>query len=142
MDINGSEQARTSFLGPGWKKGSGQMKRWISIAGMGGYLLTAALILPTAVTAAGDLVANPETVFAKGMSWTERNGQDKGVMQLNANGSAIVNWNGRTYYGSWEKVDDYRVKTTWEDGGPGGSVWSLRETGDGAVPYRASRRAP
>ena len=65
------------------------MKNWISIAWLAGFLLTAALILPTPVTAAGDRVADPETVFAKGMSWTERNGQDKGVMQLNANGSAI-----------------------------------------------------
>lgn len=91
---------------------------------------------------AGVRVANPESIFAKGMSWTERGGQDKGVMQLNSDGSAIINWNGRTYWGHWEKVDDYRVKTTWEDGGPPGSVWSLRQTDDYTVPYVASRRAP
>lgn len=96
----------------------------------------------SAAVLAGDLVANPETVFAKGMSWTERHGQDKGVLQLNSDGSAIVSWNGRTYYGSWERIDEYRVRTTWERGGPAGSIWSLRETGDGAIPYKASRRTP
>jgi len=98
-------------------------------------------VLATQVSAR-NLVANPETVFEKGMSWTERGGQDKGVMQLNSDGSAVINWNGTTYWGHWEKVDDYRVKTTWENGGPPGAVWSLRDTGDSAVPYIASRRAP
>ena len=112
-----------------------------NLARIGGL---AGILLGTTFTAAwaGHLVAHPETVFEKGMSWTERNGQDKGVLQLNTDGSAIVNWNGRTYYGSWQKMGDYRVKTMWESGGPPGSVWSLRETGDGAAPYIASRRAP
>ena len=124
------------------EKESGQMKSWIKTFAFDSVLLGAVLTGATATTSAHELVANPETVFAKGMSWTERNGQDKGVLQLNTDGSAIINWNGTTYYGSWEKVGEYRVKTTWESGGPNGSVWSLRETGDGAVPYRATRRTP
>ena len=114
------------------------MKNLARVGGLAGILLGNTL---TAAWA-GDLVANPETVFEKGMSWTERNGHDKGVLQLNSNGSAIINWNGSIYWGSWEKVDEYRVKTTWESGGPKGTIWSLRATGDSAVPYVASRRVP
>ena len=91
---------------------------------------------------AGSRVANPETIFEKGMSWSERNGTNKGVLQLYANGGAIINWNGTTYYGHWVKTDEYHVKTTWENGGPPGSRWSIRETGDSAVPYIASRGEP
>jgi hypothetical protein len=32
--------------------------------------------------------------------------------------------------------------TIWENDGSPGNVWALRETGDRAVPYIASRRAP
>ena len=91
---------------------------------------------------AGALVENPETIFAKGMGWSERNGENKGVLQLNSDGSARINWNGTRYRGHWVKVDKYRVRTTWESGGPPSSVWSIRETGDAAVPYVASRRVP
>ena len=91
---------------------------------------------------AGALVENPETIFAKGMGWSERNGQNKGVLQLNDDGSARILWNGMRYRGHWEKVDQYHVKTTWESGGPPGSVWSARETGDPAVPYVISRGQP
>jgi hypothetical protein len=92
--------------------------------------------------AAEDLVANPETIFAKGMKFSERNGENKGVIQLNPKGSAIINWNGTTYRGNWEKVDEYHIKTTWESGGPPGGVWSLRPTGNSASPYVAIREAP
>ena len=91
---------------------------------------------------AGDLVANPETVFAKGLKWIDKHGENKGVLQLSPRGSALINWNGTTYRGRWEKVGEYHVKTTWETGGPPGSVWSLRETGDPTAPYVASRRMP
>jgi len=94
------------------------------------------------LASAGERVENPETIFAKGMKWSERNGENKGVLQLNANGSARINWNGTSYRGHWEKVDDYRVKTTWESGGPPGSVWSIRETGNAEIPYVASRAEP
>ena len=50
---------------------------------------------------AGNRVANPETIFEKGMNWTERNGKNKGVLQLCANGGAIIHWNGTTYWGHW-----------------------------------------
>src|SRR5215510_11913636 len=79
---------------------------------------------------AGDLIANPETIFAKGMGFSEKNGENKGVIQLSANGYAIIKWNGTTYTGRWEKVDEYHVKTIWKDGGPPGGVWSLRATGN------------
>jgi hypothetical protein len=105
----------------------------------------ASVILGLAISgnvSAGDRVANPETLFAKGLSWTERNGENKGVLQLNANGSAIILWNGHTYYGSWEKVDEYHVQTSWKHGGPPGSVWSVRETGNSASPYVVSRGTP
>ena len=93
--------------------------------------------------AVGDAVANPETIFAKGAKWSERNGENTAVLQLHSNGSAIINWNGTTYHGHWQRVDEYRVRTTWESGGPPGSVWSLsRNFGDSAVPYIASWRAP
>ena len=89
---------------------------------------------------AGDLVANPETIFAKGMGFSERNGENKGVIQLSKNGYAIIKWNGTTYTGKWEKVDDYHIRTIWQDsGGPPGGVWSLRTTGDSTSPYVAIR---
>src|SRR4029079_8212256 len=38
------------------------------------------LVAPTLPSfSAGDLVANPETIFAKGMGFSERNGENKGV---------------------------------------------------------------
>jgi hypothetical protein len=120
--------------------GGRSMKRAMKVILAGLAVVSMGSILPA--LAAGDLVANPETIFAKGMKWSERNGENTGVLQLNLHGSAIINWNGTTYYGHWERVDKYRVKTTWESGGPPGSVWSLRETGDSAVPYIASRREP
>ncbi len=91
------------------------------------------------VTAADDLVANPETIFAKGMGFSERNGTNKGVIQLSANGYAIIKWNGTTHTGRWEKVDEFHIKTIWKEGGPPGGIWSLRRTGDSAVPYVAIR---
>jgi hypothetical protein len=115
------------------------MKRTMKVI-LAGLAVSVGSVLPA--LAAGDLVANPETIFAKGMKWSERNGENKGALQLNSGGSALINWNGTTYHGRWEKVDEYHVRTTWESGGPPGSVWSLRETGDSAVPYVASRRQP
>ena len=56
---------------------------------------------------AGDLVSNPETIFAKGMKFSERNGEDKGVIELRSGGYAIINWNGTTYKGRWDKIDEY-----------------------------------
>ena len=92
---------------------------------------------------ANALVASPEKVFSHGLRWTDRaNPDNKGVMQLNSGGGALIHWNGHTYRGHWEKVDDYHVRTMWEDGGPPGSIWSLRETGDSAVPFVASRAEP
>ena len=93
--------------------------------------------------AVDDLVANPETIFAKGMKVSERNGEDKGIIELRSNGYAIINWNGTIYKGQWEKVDEYHVKTTWDsgDGGPPGGVWSLRPTGNSESPYVAIRKA-
>jgi hypothetical protein len=91
---------------------------------------------------AGELVANPEAKFEKGMKWIERNGTDKGALQLNPSGTALLNWNGTNYQGKWEKVDEYHVRTMWKNGGPAGSVWSLRESGDPGAPYVISRRAP
>jgi hypothetical protein len=91
--------------------------------------------------AAEDLVANPETIFAKGMKFSERNGENKGVIQLNPKGRAIISWNGTTYTGQWEKIDEYHIKTIWESGGPPGGVWSLRATGNSASPYVAIRSA-
>ena len=88
---------------------------------------------------AGDLVANPETIFAKGMGFSERNGENKGVIQLSANGYAIIKWNGTSYTGKWEKVDEYHIKTIWKEGGPPGGIWSLRTTGDNTSPYVAIR---
>ena len=76
------------------------------------------------------------------MKWSGRHGENKGVLQLNAGGSAVISWNGTTYWGHWEKVDDYRVKTTWESADLPGNVWSIRETGDSTVPYVASRARP
>ena len=97
--------------------------------------------IPPAV-AADDLVANPETIFAKGMKFSERNGEDKGVIELRSNGYAIINWNGTAYTGKWEKVDEYHVKTIWDStSGPPGGVWSLRATGNSASPYVAIREA-
>jgi hypothetical protein len=116
------------------------MKRAMKVILAGLAVVSMGSTLPALAT--GDLVANPETVFAKGMRWTERNGEDTGVLQLNTSGSAIIHWNGTTYRGHWQRVGEYRVKTTWESGGPPGSVWSLRETGDSAAPYVASRRTP
>ena len=89
--------------------------------------------------AAGDLVANPETIFAKGMGFSERNGENKGVIQLSANGYAIIKWNGTSHTGKWEKIDEYHIRTIWKDGGPPGGVWSLRTTGDSTSPYVAIR---
>jgi hypothetical protein len=117
------------------------MKRTMKVILAGLAVVSVGSILP-ALAAPGDLVANPETIFAKGMKWSERNGQNKGVLQLNSDGRALINWNGTTYRGRWEKVDEYHVKTTWDGGVPPGSAWSLRETGDSAVPYIASRREP
>ena len=88
---------------------------------------------------AGDLVANPEKIFAKGMGFSERNGENKGVIQLSANGYAIIKWNGTSYTGKWEKVDEYHIKTIWKEGGPPGGIWSLRTTGDSTSPYVAIR---
>jgi hypothetical protein len=75
---------------------------------------------PQMSASAGARVENPETIFAKGMGWSERNGENKGVLQLNDDGSARIYWNGRRYRGHWEKVDKYRVRTTWESGGSPG----------------------
>ena len=94
------------------------------------------------VFAADDLVPNPETIFAKGMKFSERNGEDKGVIELRPNGYAIINWNGTPYTGKWEKVDEFHVKTMWDSDGPPGGVWSLRPTGNSASPYVAIREAP
>ena len=88
---------------------------------------------------AGDLVANPETIFAKGMGFSERNGENKGVLQLSKNGYAIIKWNGTSYTGKWEKVDEYHIRTIWKEGGPPGGIWSLRTTGDSTSPYVAIR---
>ena len=88
------------------------------------------------------LVADPEKIYAKGMGWKEMHGEGKGVLQLNPRGSAVVYWNGITYWGRWEKVDTYHVKTTWETGGPPGGVWSIYETGNPAVPYIGTRGQP
>ena len=88
---------------------------------------------------AGDLVANPETIFAKGMGFSERNGENKGVLQLSDNGYAIIKWNGTTHTGTWEKIDEYHIRTIWKSGGPPGGVWSLRATGDSSSPYVAIR---
>jgi hypothetical protein len=116
------------------------MKRAMKVILAGLAVVSMGSTLPALAT--GDLVANPETIFATGMRWNERNGENTGLLRLHSNGSAIINWNGTTYRGHWQKVGEYRVKTTWESGGPPGSVWSLRETGDSAVPYVASRGAP
>ena len=116
------------------------MRRTTKVALAGLALFMVGAISPA--LAADDLIANPETIFAKGMGFSERNGENKGVLQLNSDGSARINWNGTTYRGHWEKVDEYRVRTAWESGRPPGSVWSIRETGDAAVPYVASRREP
>jgi hypothetical protein len=97
--------------------------------------------LPAPVSA-GNLVAHPETLFAKGMKFSERHGQNKGVIHLNSRGSAVISWNGVTHWGRWEKVDEYHVRTIWKQGGPPGGVWSIRETGNSAVPYIAIRKGP
>lgn len=91
---------------------------------------------------ASALVTNPQTAFLHGLRWTERNGDNKGVMQLKPRGEALIHWNGHTYWGHWEQVDEHHVRTMWENGGPPGSIWSLRETGDPASPYVASQREP
>jgi hypothetical protein len=111
---------------------------------LAGLALVSIGVIPPALAATGDLVAHPETLLAKGMKFSEKNGKNKGIIHLNSNGSAIINWNGTTYSGHWEKVDDYHVKTIWKKvkGGPPGGVWSVRATGDSAVPYVAIRRAP
>jgi len=105
--------------------------------------LTVGVISILPALAADDLVANPETIFAKGMKFSERNGEDKGVIELRKNGYAIINWNGTTYRGRWEKVDEYHVRTIWNSssGAPPGGVWSLRPTGNSASPYVAIREA-
>ena len=117
------------------------MKRLIRLI-VAGVVLVSLDLVGSGSAAPGDRVANPETLFAKGLRWTERNGTNRGVLQLNSNGSAIINWNGRTYYGDWEKVDEFHVETSWKHGGPPGSVWSVRETGDSASPYVVSRGTP
>jgi hypothetical protein len=89
--------------------------------------------------AADDLVPNPETIFAKGMGFSERNGENKGVIQLSKNGYAIIKLNGATHTGSWEKVDEFHVKTIWKADGPPGGIWSLRATGNSVTPYVAIR---
>jgi hypothetical protein len=114
------------------------MKRSTKVILAGLAFVSVGAILPA--LAAGDLVANPETIFAKGMKFSERNGENKGALQLSSNGYAIINWNGTTYTGHWEKVDEYHIKTTWEGGGPPGGIWSIRTT-DVADHYIASRRA-
>lgn len=106
----------------------------------GAVALASLAVVPLA--SAGERVANPQTIFAKGMKWTERNGENKGVLMLKPSGNALINWNGTTYRGKWEKVDEYRVRTIWEAGGPPGSVWSIRETGNKDIPYVASRAEP
>jgi hypothetical protein len=88
---------------------------------------------------AGDLVPNPETVFAKGMGFSERDGANKGVIQLSGNGYAIIKWNGTTHTGKWEKIDEFHIRTIWKEGGPPGGVWSLKTTGDSTSPYVAIR---
>ena len=89
------------------------------------------------------LVADPEKIYAKGLGWKEMHGEGKGVLQLNPRGSAVVYWNGKTYWGRWEKVDTYHVKTTWRTtGGPPGAVWAVYETGNPAVPYIGTRAQP
>jgi hypothetical protein len=88
------------------------------------------------------LVADPEKIYEKGLGWKEMYGEGKGVLQLNPRGSAVVYWNGITYWGRWEKVDTYHVKTTWPTGGPPGSVWAIYETGNPAVPYIGTRGQP
>jgi hypothetical protein len=89
--------------------------------------------------AAGDLVPNPETIFAKGMGFSERNGENKGVIQLSKNGYAIIKWNGTSHTGKWEKIDEFHIRTIWKDGGPPGGIWSLKTTGDSTSPYVAIR---
>ena len=91
------------------------------------------------VLAADDLVPNPETIFAKGMGVSERNGENKGIIQLSKNGYAIMKLNGTTHTGRWEKVDEFHVKTIWKEGGPPGGIWSLRATGNSVTPYVAIR---
>jgi hypothetical protein len=104
---------------------------------LAGLALVSISAIPPAL--AGDLVANPDTIFAKGMGFSERNGENKGVIQLSDNGYAIIKWNGTSYTGRWEKVDEFHVKTIWKEGGPPGGVWSLRTTGNSASPYVAIR---
>ena len=116
------------------------MKRTMEVILVGLASASIGLILSSPVSA--DLVANPETIFSKGMKWSERYGENKGVLHLNAGGGAVINWNGTTYWGHWEKVDEYHVKTTWESEELPGNVWSIRETGDSMVPYVASRATP
>ena len=105
---------------------------------LAGLALVSVSAIPPAL-AGDDLVANPETIFAKGMGFIERNGENKGVLQLSDNGSATIEWNGTSYTGRWEKVDEFHVKTIWKEGGPPGGVWSLRTTGDSTSPYVAIR---
>ena len=105
---------------------------------LAGLALVSVSAIPPAL-AGDDLVANPETIFAKGMGFIERNGENKGVLQLSDDGSAIIKWNDTRYTGRWEKVDEYHVKTIWPEGGPPGGVWSLRATGNSASPYVAIR---
>jgi len=114
------------------------MKRIVKLA-LAALTVGAISILPA--LAADDLVANPETIFAKGMKFSERNGENKGVIELRSNGYAIINWNGTTYKGRWEKTDEFHVKTIWDSGsdGPPGGLWSLRPTGNSASPYVAIR---
>src|SRR5262245_2928038 len=114
--------------------GEGSMKRTMQV--------TLALLVSVSVgsifsglASARERVANPETIFRHGMGWTERHGNNKGVLQLNPAGGALIHWNGITYRGHWQKIDEYHVETTWENGGPPGSIWSLRATGDATVPY-------
>lgn len=114
------------------------MKRSMRVILAGLALVSVSSFLP--VFGAEDLVANPETIFAKGMKVTL--GEDKALIELKSNGGAIINWNGTVYRGKWEKVDEYHVKTTWESGGPPGGVWSLRPTGNSASPYVAIREEP
>lgn len=88
-------------------------------------------------------ITDPQKAFLHGLRWTDRyNPDNKGVMQLKPGGEALIHWNGHTYWGHWEKVDDYHVRTMWPNGGPPGSIWSLRETGDPASPYVASSPEP
>src|SRR5262245_24559890 len=111
------------------------MKRRMILAGLA--LVSVGSIFP--VFGAEDLVANPQTIFRKGMKVTL--GENTALIELKDGGGAIINWNGKVYRGKWEKVDEYHVKTTWEsgEGGPKGGVWSLRATGNSASPYVAIR---